>query len=114
MKTVCMDPDLMGQVLLNLCLNGLEAMPDGGTLILSSQPDTEGRRALITVRDTGKGIAREDLAQVFDPYFTTKPSGTGLGLAIVHKIVESHGGEVTLESEPGSGTTVTLLLPVNE
>jgi len=65
----------------------------------------------ITVADTGIGITQEDLPRVFDPYFTTRPSGTGLGLAIVQKIVEGHGGEVRLESEPGRGTTVTVLLP---
>jgi len=114
METIAVDPDRMGQVLLNLCLNSLEAMPEGGTLVLSAEPEPGGRGTRITVRDTGKGIAPEDLSCVFDPYFTTKPSGTGLGLAIVHKIVESHGGEVTVSSDPESGTKVSLLLPASE
>ena len=65
--------------------------------------------------DDGAGaveaVRKEDLGRVFDPYFTTKPSGTGLGLAIVHRIIESHGGEIRLESEPGRGTVFTILLP---
>ncbi len=110
--TVPMDADRMGQVLLNLLLNGLEAMPGGGTLSVTTEMDEPGGKALFTVRDTGGGIPQSDLTHVFDPYFTTKSSGTGLGLAIVHKIVESHGGEVHLESEEGKGTVVTVLLPL--
>jgi two-component system sensor histidine kinase HydH len=63
------------------------------------------------VSDSGTGIKHEDLPHLFDPYFTTKPSGTGLGLAIVHKIIESHGGEVSVESRYGEGATVTIQFP---
>lgn len=112
--TVPMDADRMGQVLLNLLLNGVEAMPRGGTLTVTAEIDEKNRTARFTVSDTGDGIAPGDLAQVFDPYFTTKPSGTGLGLAVVHKIVESHGGEVRVESEEGKGTAVTVELPLDE
>jgi len=108
---VPMDRDRMAQVMLNLLLNGLEAMPGGGTLSVTVDVDDSNRYARFTVRDTGKGIAPDDLTHVFDPYFTTKSSGTGLGLAVVHKIVESHGGEVHVESEQGKGTTFTVLLP---
>jgi len=65
------------------------------------------------VSDTGVGINKADLIHIFDPYFSTKQSGTGLGLAIVHKIMESHDGEVRVESESGKGTTVNLFLPVS-
>jgi two-component system sensor histidine kinase HydH len=109
---VPLDADRMTQVLLNLCLNAIEAMEAGGVLRVSVAPQDE-RTVRITIADTGIGIPREDLHRVFDPYFTTRSSGTGLGLAIVHKIVEAHGGEVRLESEPGRGTTVTILLPKN-
>jgi two-component system sensor histidine kinase HydH len=105
------DPDRINQVFLNLYLNGIEAMEDGGTLSVELSPE-EGGQIKIAVSDTGIGIKKEDLVHVFDPYFTTKQSGTGLGLAIVHKIIESHHGEVRVESGAGKGTTVTIILPV--
>ncbi|MDP2839324.1 MAG: ATP-binding protein, partial [Syntrophales bacterium] len=108
-----LDADRMTQVLLNLFQNAIGAMEAGGVLRISlDRRDEKGVR--ITVADTGIGIPREDLPRVFDPYFTTRPSGTGLGLAIVHKIVEAHGGEVRLESEPGRGTTATILLSAGQ
>jgi len=104
-----LDADRMTQVLLNLFQNAIGAMEEGGVLRISlGRRDQKGVR--ITVADTGVGIPKEDLPRVFDPYFTTRPCGTGLGLAIVHKIVEAHGGEVRLESEPDRGTTATVLL----
>ncbi len=109
---VPLDADRMTQVFLNLCLNAIAAMEAGGVLSVSLSPQDE-RTVRITVADTGIGIPKEDLHRVFDPYFTTRSSGTGLGLAIVHKIVEAHGGDVRLESEPGKGTTANILLPIN-
>jgi two-component system sensor histidine kinase HydH len=97
---------------LNLYQNAIAAMEAGGILRISLARQDE-RTVRITITDTGSGIPKEDLPRVFDPYFTTRSSGTGLGLAIVHKIVEAHGGEVRLESEPGQGTKVTILLPKN-
>jgi two-component system sensor histidine kinase HydH len=107
------DPDRMTQVFLNLFLNALAAMDRGGVLTvgIALQDDDTLR---VSVADTGTGIRKEDLGRVFDPYFTTKPSGTGLGLAIVHRIVEAHGGEIRLDSEPGKGATFTILLPIGE
>jgi two-component system sensor histidine kinase HydH len=110
-QEVSIDPDRMNQVFLNLYLNGIEAMEDGGTLSVDLYPDEGGRQIKIAVSDTGTGINKEDLVHIFDPYFTTKQSGTGLGLAIVHKIIESHKGEVKVESVAGKGTTVTIILP---
>jgi two-component system sensor histidine kinase HydH len=112
LKELSVDLDRMGQVLLNLFLNALEAMPGGGSLTVETGLDAAGHRAFIRVSDTGAGIDQENIAHVFDPYFTTKSSGTGLGLAIVHKIVESHGGEISLESKPGKGTEVSIGLPL--
>jgi len=109
----CIDPDRMTQVFLNLFLNALAAMDRGGSLSVGVARHDEGTLR-VAVTDTGAGIPKEDLGKVFDPYFTTKPSGTGLGLAIVHRIVEAHGGEIRLESEPGKGTTFTILLPIGE
>jgi two-component system, NtrC family, sensor histidine kinase HydH len=108
---IFIDRDKITQVLLNLYLNALEAMQDGGTLTVAVLPH-EGRMVRIDVTDTGKGIDEKDLARIFDPYFTTRSSGTGLGLAIVHKIMESHDGELRVTSEPGKGTTVSIFLPV--
>ncbi|RXF75835.1 histidine kinase, partial [Desulfovibrio sp. DS-1] len=108
-----LDPDRFSQALLNVFLNALEAMPSGGELSvrLAAAP---GNRIAVAVRDTGTGIAPEHLATIFDPYFTTKSQGTGLGLAIVHKIVEAHGGEVSLRSALGQGTEITFLLPAEQ
>lgn len=110
LPAVRIDPDRLTQVLLNLFLNALAAMDRGGVLSVGLALQ-ENRTLRITVGDSGTGIRREDLGRVFDPYFTTKASGTGLGLAIVHRIVEAHDGEIRLDSEPGKGTTFTVLLP---
>lgn len=94
------DPDRLGQALLNICLNALDAMPGGGllTLAISSTPD----RVCLLVKDNGTGISRENLAHIFDPYFTTKSKGTGIGLATVHKIVEALNGEISVDSRQAS------------
>jgi two-component system, NtrC family, sensor histidine kinase HydH len=113
-KEIDLDPDGINQVLLNLYLNAVEAMDQGGTLSVSLASDQGSPWVKIAVSDTGSGISKDDLVHVFDPYFTTKQSGTGLGLAIVHKIIEAHRGEVRVESDMGRGTTVTVLLPVKE
>jgi len=107
------DPDRMTQVFLNLFLNALAAMDKGGVLSVGvTRHDEDNLR--VSVTDTGMGIRKEDIGRVFDPYYTTKPSGTGLGLAIAHRIVEAHGGEIRLESEPGKGTTLTIFLPTEQ
>ena len=105
------DADKMEQVLLNLCMNALDAMPQGGTLTVSLATRKDGC-AQIAIADTGCGIAQKDLSRIYDPYFTTKSTGTGIGLAIVHRILEFHNGRIHVESEEGHGTTVTLLLPM--
>ncbi len=108
--TVCFDPDRLNQVLLNLYLNAIESMEDGGKLTVLLAPDEEKHRIEIRISDTGTGISKDDLVHVFDPYFTTKASGTGLGLAIVHNIIEAHGGEIQIDSVIGEGTTITILI----
>ncbi|MCU0594352.1 MAG: ATP-binding protein [Desulfobacterota bacterium] len=113
-KEVELDPDGINQVLLNLYLNAVEAMGQGGTLTVVLSEEEDSRRVKIAVSDTGSGIGKEDLEHIFDPYFTTRQTGTGLGLAIVHKIIEAHGGEVRATSEIGRGTTVTVFLPAAE
>lgn len=103
------DSDRLNQALLNLCINGIQAMQPGGMLRVSATGEED--RVVLRVSDTGRGIAEEDLSKMFDPYFTTKPSGTGLGLAVVQKIIEAHGGEIRVKSQPGEGTEVSVSLP---
>lgn len=105
------DPDKISQVLLNLYLNAIDAMEHGGELNVSVTGPGLNRRLNIQVCDTGTGIDKNDLAHIFDPYFTTKSSGTGLGLAISHNIIEAHNGEISIESIPGKGTIITISLP---
>ena len=120
------------QVILNLFLNALDAMPKGGELELEAYTkfttlqlvDRRGRPFLTTnnsalyaeikISDTGKGIKPEDLSSIFNPFFTTKPQGSGLGLSIVYRIVTEHGGEIKVESDIGQGTTFRVLLPTEE
>lgn len=101
--------DRLEQVFLNLGRNALQAMPNGGTLRF--QAATSGNEAVITVADSGHGIAAQDLPLVFDPFFTTRARGTGLGLALCKKVVEEYGGTISLESTTGEGTTATVTLP---
>jgi PAS domain S-box-containing protein len=103
------DPAKLKQVVLNLVVNGLEAMKDGGTLAVRLA--SQGDQVQLVVEDSGTGMDTAALAQAFDPFFTTKEAGTGLGLSIVRKIVDQHRGEVVLESERGKGTRATVLLP---
>jgi len=106
-----LDPDKLNQVLLNLYLNAIEAMTDGGRIIVSLEKDEQKNRVEIRVSDTGSGIPESELSHIFDPYFTTKPTGTGLGLAIAHNIIQGHGGEIHTESRIGGGTTFRILIP---
>ena len=106
------DAEKLRQVVLNLVVNALEAMKDGGVLTARvARDDARSDRIMIAIEDTGPGIDPAVRAQVFDPFFTTKEAGTGLGLSIVRKIVDQHGGDVRLESEVGRGTTVRVWIP---
>ncbi len=104
-----LDPDRITQVLLNLYLNALQAMPGGGVLRVRAAADSEGHIRL-TISDNGIGIPQPDLTKVTDPYFTTKPDGSGLGLAMVQKIIDEHGGKITITSRENQGTEVTISL----
>jgi two-component system, NtrC family, sensor histidine kinase HydH len=106
-----LDRDQISQAFLNLLINSLEAMEEGGKIRVGIR--REGQDSLqVSIGDTGKGIPREDLEKVFEPFFSTKRKGTGLGLAIVHQIVEGHGGDIQVESLEGEGTTFRITLPV--
>lgn len=105
------DADQMSQVLINLLANAIHAMPDGGTLRTVLAPVEE--MVKLAVSDTGHGMPEEVVARIFDPFFTTKEfgKGTGLGLTVVKGIIDEHGGSIMVDSEPGKGTTFTILLP---
>jgi two-component system sensor histidine kinase PilS (NtrC family) len=122
------DADQVRQLLWNLCVNAVQAMPEGGTLVLGAragQTSPQDERSYsrndaemegsswveLCVADTGVGIEPEHCERIFDPFFTTKGEGTGLGLATVHRIVEGHGGLLRVESVPRQGTTFRVLLP---
>jgi signal transduction histidine kinase len=93
----------------NLAINAVQAMPEGGALTVTLRPQPHSIQ--IEVADTGQGIAPDALEHLFEPYFTTKEKGTGLGLALTKKLVEDHGGQITVKSEVGAGTTFTITLP---
>jgi PAS domain S-box-containing protein len=103
------DREKLKQVIINLVVNAFEAMKQGGTLTVRVRPDQE--RVVMSIEDTGPGIASELLPSVFDPFFTTKEAGTGLGLSIVRKIVDQHAGDVEIQSERGHGARVTVSIP---
>jgi len=123
------DPTQINQVLINLCTNADHAMPDGGIIVVTlknvefvedfavQNPElNQGCYVSLTISDTGSGISQEEIERIFDPYYTTKEvgKGTGMGLAVVHGIVKGHNGSITVESEPGKGTTISIFFPVIE
>ncbi len=108
-----LDAEALKQIIINICLNGIQAMPNGGTLTLT------GKRVentlTLTFRDSGTGIAKEMIGQIFDPFFTTKDvgEGTGLGLAVTYSLVKRMNGEIVVESEPDVGTVFTVYIPMD-
>jgi signal transduction histidine kinase len=108
--TLALHASTLRRALLNLVHNALDAMPQGGILTVRGQRTATEVR--LQVRDTGSGIGAATLAQIFEPLYTTKPGGTGLGLYIVQEIVAAHGGQVTVQSVEGQGTTFTITMPV--
>lgn len=108
---IMIDPDRLNQVLLNLYLNAIESMDNGGELKVELSSNSETNGIDIKISDTGCGISPEDLLKIFDPYYTTKSSGTGLGLAIAHNIIEAIGGQIIVESHPDRGTTFRITIP---
>lgn len=110
------DPNQIQQVLMNVLLNAQEAMPRGGFLTISTDFTEDDNSLEIKFIDTGYGISEENLEKIFDPFFTTKEvgTGTGLGLAVSYGIIKSHGGQITIYSKKGRGTTVLIKLPLNK
>lgn len=113
MPSAMADREALRSVLTNLLVNGLQAIDgDGGNVRVAIHSDQGGDRAVIEISDTGRGISPEDIAKVFEPYYSTKETGTGLGLAIVRKAIDDHGGTISVTSKPGLGTTFTITLPL--
>ncbi len=106
------DQELMRNCLVNFINNAAQAMPQGGTITLGAGYDRDGGLFRLTFADMGQGISAEDMEKIFQPYFTTKEAGIGLGLAITERIVKEHGGEILVDSNPGEGTTFTVVLPM--
>ncbi|MCE5322610.1 GAF domain-containing protein [bacterium] len=104
------DDSQLEQVLKNMIINSLQAMPEGGMLTIETGVMPAGG-AFISVSDTGVGIAPDKVERIFQPFFTTKTKGTGLGLSVVHKIIENHGGRIEVTSKPNMGTTFKIVLP---
>lgn len=121
---VTIDAGQFGQVIHNLIINAVQAMPNGGSVIIRSQnmivgtehhlPLAEGKYVVVTVEDEGTGIPAKYLKKIFEPYFTTKEKGSGLGLANCRSIINTYKGHITVESEPGMGTTFLIYLPVSD
>jgi signal transduction histidine kinase len=107
------DVDMLRQMLINLMMNGLQAMPEQGQLIVRSRV-RDSQAAVLDVEDTGIGISEENLSKIFDPFFTTNEKGTGLGLSLVHQIVQKHNGTITAESRFGRGTRFHITLPLTQ
>jgi two-component system, NtrC family, sensor histidine kinase HydH len=103
------DADMLKQVLLNLFINAQQAMPEGGELMIKTSRQSE--EAIISISDTGVGIAPDKVNRIFDAFYSSKSDGTGLGLPTAKKIVEAHGGAIKVDSEPGKGTCFTISLP---
>jgi signal transduction histidine kinase len=109
-KQVSGDFEQYKQAFLNLMLNALQVMPDGGTLDVSCQEQGDAVRVVFT--DSGPGIPEELHDRIFNPFFTTRTEGTGLGLAITHRIIDGHGGKLSVESQPGKGASFIVELPL--
>ena len=106
------NPVQLNQVVVNLCVNSIQAMPDGGKLILHTFSNEE--YVILVVQDTGTGISEDHLPKIFNPFFTTKDSNTntGLGLSVVHGIIQSYKGDIKVESNLGVGTRFEIALPI--
>ncbi len=105
------DADMIKQVILNLFINAIQAMPDGGELIIRTQ--MIGKNATIEISDTGTGIEPQKLDKIFQAYYTSKPTGTGLGLPTARKIIEAHHGKISVNSQIGKGTSFTITIPAH-
>jgi two-component system, NtrC family, sensor kinase len=112
LPSLVMDFNQISQVIMNLMINAIDAMPDGGKLSLKTSYKDDPSALLLQISDTGTGILPADEGRIFDPFFTRKPDGTGLGLSISRQILEKHGAYIELKSTPGMGTTFLIIFPL--
>ena len=105
------DQELLRQALLNVVLNACQAMPEGGAVRVTTEPEA-GKAVVVRIADEGVGIPAEDLERIFDLYFTTRPDGHGVGLSMVYRIVQLHNGGIDVTSSLGRGTTFTIRFPM--
>jgi signal transduction histidine kinase len=110
LPNVMTDPELMKRVFSNLVTNAIQAMPNGGSLSIGFTHSN--RNVSVSIQDTGVGIPEENLAKLFRPLFTTKAKGQGLGLPVCKRLVEAHGGTISVQSKLGAGSTFTVNLPI--
>jgi signal transduction histidine kinase len=113
LPSVAMDGEELRQVILNLVMNGIQAMEGGGRLLVTAARPDDGLLSL-SIRDTGPGIPAELLPRIFDPFVTGRASGTGLGLSIVQRILANHGASIRVSSVAGQGTTMEVRIPLGE
>jgi signal transduction histidine kinase len=108
-QPVAGSPTQLKQVFLNLVLNAMESMPDGGSIVIETYPDEQ--EMALSIQDSGVGMDEQTIAQIFEPFYSTKGDGTGLGLSVSYGIIQGHGGRIDVESEPGQGSRFTIWLP---
>jgi len=113
-KDTCLDENQIEQVFVNLLLNSVQAMEDGGLITIQSRFDRLQDRLKVVISDTGCGIPEESIPKIFEPFFSTKPKGTGLGLAVSYGIIRNHGGSIQVDSRLGRGSRFTLELPIQQ
>ncbi len=113
LPTVYAVSDQLKQVFLNIVINAVEAMPQGGELCIETKVSEDGEELSVAFTDTGVGLSEKEQESIFEPFFTTKATGTGLGLSVSYGIIERHGGRIEVQSEPGKGATFTVYLPLN-
>ena len=114
LPTVLLDANQMEQVFINFFMNAVEATQGQGSISVRSFKDKDHNGVVVEIEDSGMGIPQEHLARIFEPFFSTKPKGTGLGLAVNYGIIQKHGGQIKVSSQPGRGTTMTIRLPYDQ
>ncbi len=113
LPSMFMDREQMKQVILNLLLNAIQAMPEGGNLLLKGALSADHEWIFFSIQDSGVGIPEENIDKLFDPFFSTKEGGIGLGLSIAHRIIDQHQGKIEVKSKPGKGTLFMVWLPIH-